>query len=136
MNEFQAAMGLCNLRYLDTEIAKRKTAVECYRQNLMGHEGLYICSPKKDVTENYSYFPVVFDGYKYTRDEISEKLSVNGIGARKYFFPLTKNFTCYKSIENGSTPVAEHISKRVLTLPLYADLSLEDVDRICKIILS
>ena len=136
MNEFQAAMGLCNLRYLDTEIAKRKTAVECYRQNLMGHEGLYICSPKKDVTENYSYFPVVFDGYKYTRDEISEKLSVNGIGARKYFFPLTKNFTCYKSIENGSTPVAEHISKRVLTLPLYADHSLEDVDRICKIILS
>ena len=139
MNEFQAAMGICNLRHLDGEIAKRKAVVERYRERLSGVEGIQLCSVQKDVESNYAYFPVVFDGYKYTRNEVYERLMEQGITARKYFYPLTNSFECYRHYPTAGvekTPVAQHLALRVLTLPLYADLSLEDVDRICDIILN
>ena len=73
-----------------------------------------------------------------TEDEVFEKLAEVGIGARKYFYPLTNSFECYRNYPTAGTektPVAQHMALRVLTLPLYADLSLEDVDRICDVIL-
>lgn len=138
MNEFQAAMGICNLRHLNDEIAKRKRVVEKYRSRLEGVEGIKLSSIQKDVESNYAYFPVVFDGYKYTRNEVFEKLAAVGIGARKYFYPLTNSFECYRNYPTAGvekTPIAQHMALRVLTLPLYADLSLEDVDEICDVIL-
>lgn len=138
MNEFQAAMGICNLRHLDGEIAKRKIVVERYRQRLSGVEGICLCQPQDGVESNYAYFPVVFDGYKYTRNEIFEMLKAQEITARKYFFPLTNSFECYRNYPTAGvekTPVAQHLALRVLTLPLYADLALEDVDKICDTIL-
>lgn len=138
MNEFQAAMGICNLRHLDEEIAKRKILVERYRERLSGVEGIKLSAVQEGVESNYAYFPVVFDGYKYTRNEVFEKLQEQGIIARKYFFPLTNSFECYRNYPTAGvekTPVAQHLALRVLTLPLYADLSLIDVDRICEVIL-
>ena len=139
MSEFQAAMGICNLRHLDSEIAKRKTVAERYRERLEGVSGIRLCRPQKDVQPNYAYFPVVFDGFRATRDEIFESLGKQGITARKYFYPLTNSFECYHDLPaagSEKTPVAAHIADRVLTLPMYADLALSDVDRICDIILS
>lgn len=138
MNEFQAAMGICNLRHLDDEIEKRKKVVEHYRSRLSNVDGIRLCAIQSGVESNYAYFPVVFDKYKLTRDEIFEKLGKEQIGARKYFFPLTNSFDCYKDYPTAGedkTPVAKFIADRVLTLPLYADLSITDVDRICDIIL-
>ena len=139
MSEFQAAMGLCNLRHLDGEIAKRKVAVMRYRERLSNVPGVYLTPEQEGVVSNYAYFPVVFDGYRYTRDEIFEKLKAEGIIARKYFYPLTNGFACYSDTPTGGedkTPVAKHIAYRVLTLPLFADLTEEDVDRICDLILN
>ena len=71
-----------------------------------------------------------------SRVEVFDKLAENNIGARKYFYPLTNTFSAFHGqFDVTETPIALHISKRVLTLPLYADLALEDVDRICEIIL-
>lgn len=136
MNEFQAAMGICNLRHIDREIEKRKAVVERYIENLSGIDGIKICKQQASIKNNYAYFPVVFDGYKLTRDQVFEALKKENIIARKYFYPLTNSFECYKGRFNSNeTPVAKYIAERVLTLPLYADLALEDVDRICNIIL-
>ncbi len=138
MNEFQAAMGICNLRHLDEEIAKRKKVVEKYRRRLDGVDGIKLSIVQNDVESNYAYFPVVFDGYKYTRNEVLEILAEANIGARKYFYPLTNSFECYRNYPTAGTektPIAQHMALRVLTLPLYADLSLDDVDRICDLIL-
>lgn len=138
MNEFQAAMGLCNLRRLDEEIGRRKKVVDRYRERLEGVEGIKLSAVQKDVESNYGYFPVVFDGYKYTRNGVFEKLAEQGIGARKYFYPLTNSFECYRNYPTAGTektPIAQYMALRVLTLPLYSDLSLEDVDRICDVIL-
>lgn len=133
MSEFHAAMGICNLRHLDECIAGRKAVVERYRENLRGVNGIILCPEQNDVKSNYAYFPVVFDGAKYTRDEAAEKLAKQGIYARKYFYPLTNDCDCY-GFNGNKTPVAKRVSESVLTLPLYPDLSLEDVDRICSII--
>lgn len=138
MSEFQAAMGLCNLRHLDDEIAKRRNVTLRYRLHLAGVEGIALCDKQADVEQNYAYFPVVFDRKVFgsDRDEVFAALEENGIGARKYFYPLTNSFNCFHgAFDPGTTPVALEISKNVLTLPLYPDLSMEDVDRISEIVL-
>lgn len=138
MNEFCAAMGLCNLRHVDEEIAKRRAVVERYREHLEGVDGLRLNVQQPEVRSNYAYFPVVFDENLFgaSRNEVMDALAQNGIGARKYFYPLTNTFECFHGkYDVDATPVALHVAKRVLTLPLYADLSMEDVDRICKIVL-
>ena len=102
-------------------------------------EGLQLNASQPEVKSNYAYFPVVFEEKVFgaSRAEVFDRLAENGIGARKYFYPLTNTFSCFhRAYDVNETPVALHISKRVLTLPLYADLALEDVDRICEIILS
>ena len=138
MNEFCAAMGICNLRHVDEEIAKRKIVVERYKSYLEGINGLQLSPVQNDVKSNYAYFPVVFDEKVFgaSRNEVFAALAEHGIGARKYFYPLTNSFECFHGeYDINETPVALKISKRVLTLPLYADISLEDVDRICDIVL-
>ena len=137
MNEFQAAMGICNLRHLEDEIEMRKAVVQTYIERLSDVDGIKLSKQPLSVKSNYAYFPVVFDGYKLDRDEIVMKLKEKNIFARKYFYPLTNTFECYQDrFDVNKTPVAEYIADRVLTLPLYADLALEDVNRICDIILN
>lgn len=139
MNEFVAAMGLCTLRHVDCEIAKRRIVVECYRENLSGVEGIQLPPEQANVTPNFAYFPIVIDEkiFGATRNEVFEILAKNNIFARKYFYPLTSAFDCFHGeYDIHQTPVAVRISKRVLTLPLYADLDVNDVKRTCKIIRS
>ncbi len=138
MNEFCAAMGLCNLRHLDDEIKKRKAAFERYMSRLSDVAGLQLNPVQENVTPNYAYFPVIFDPdvFGESRDSVCERLADNDIYARKYFYPLTNSFECFKGkYDPDLTPVAKRISEQVLTLPLYADLALSDIDRICDIIL-
>ena len=138
MNEFQAAMGICNLRHIDQEIEKRKKVVERYRKNLEGVSGIRLNSIRDDVDSNYAYFPVLFDEEKFgaTRNEVCDYLKSNHILTRKYFYPLTNTFECYRTQYSADdTPIALKVSKRILTLPLYADLELSDVDRICDLIM-
>lgn len=138
MNEFAAAMGLCNLRHINEEILKRKKVFEQYISNLKDVPGIKLISFKDNVKPNYAYFPVVFDKEVFgkNRDEIMDILSKNEIYTRKYFYPLITDFACYnKEYDSSLTPVAKEISENVLTLPMYADLDISDVDRICNIIL-
>ncbi len=136
MNEFEAVMGICNLRHLDGEIAKRKLVGDRFTERLSGVKGIKLIEPEEGLVWNYAYYPVLFDGYKENRDEIKEKLEKENIFPRKYFYPITTRFACYAG-KYGSLdlPVSAHAADVVLTLPMYADLSLEDADRICDVIL-
>lgn len=139
MNEFQASMGLCNLRHVEHNIEKRKRIVDRYREHLEGVPGLQLNPVQKKVKPNYAYFPVIFDEKEFgaSRNEVFEALEKEDIYARKYFYPLTNTFDCFHcKYDVNLTTTALHISKRVLTLPLYSELALEDVDRICRIVLS
>jgi len=136
MNEFQAAMGLCNLRHVDGEIAKRKALAMRYRERLSGVKGIRLCKEQPGVRYNYAYMPVVFDGYGADRDQIFERLKEHNIFARKYFYPCINRYECYRDrFRAEDTPVAQRIASQVLTLPLYADLATRVVDEICDLIL-
>jgi len=135
MNEFQAAMGLCNLRNVDEDIKKREKVYNRYIEQLSGIDGLKLPIIQKGVESNYSYFPVVFDSFSLSRNETYEELKKQNIITRKYFYPLISDLKCYKSkFTPNHTPVAKHIAENILTFPIYSDLNLEDVDKICTII--
>lgn len=138
LSEFHAAMGLCNLKHVDTEIEKRKKVAERYAMHLEGINGLKLLPEIQGLKRNYAYYPVIFqDSFGMDRNQIADRLSRHNIYGRKYFYPITSKFSCYKGkFIIQETPIAEDISNRVLCLPMYADLSLDDVDRICNIILS
>lgn len=138
LSEFHAAMGICNLAHYDEICLGRKQVVERYRKNLRDISGLKVLPAQKGVKENYAYFPIVIDECKFgeNREAIYNRLKENGIYARRYFYPLTSDFLCYKSsFQKYDTPVAKGIANSVLTLPLYDSLSMEEVDKICDIII-
>ena len=139
MNEFCAAMGLCNLRHIDEEISKRKMVADRYRERLENIPGITLNKVQDGVKYNYAYFPVFFDEsvLGVNRDDIKLSLEKEGIYPRKYFYPLANAFAAYgNKYDPSETPVAKRISESVLTLPLYADLDLSVVDQICYIIQS
>lgn len=137
MNEFEAAMGICNLRHIDEEIAKRRVIGDYFKERLEGVDGIKLINAESGLEWNYAYFPVIFDGYKESRDQIKAKLEVEDIFARKYFYPITTKFACFADIYGSlDLPIAQHAAESVLTLPMYAELSIEEADRICKIILA
>lgn len=136
MNEFECAMGICNLRHFEEEVSKRETAYRTYRECLDGVDGIRFIADQAGITKNYSYMPVFFDGYKYDRNTVQKLLAENGIFARKYFYPLVPDLEAYNTDFCGTDyPVAYHAAETVLCLPMYADLSADDVKRICSIIL-
>lgn len=138
MNEFCAAMGLCNLRHINEEIEKRKIIFEYYFEILSDIPGLILPSKQDGVELNYSYFPIVIDESKChtNRDEVVNALLKNGVVARKYFYPLTCDFECYKELyADVEVPIAKITSQRIITLPLYAELPIRIVQLICEIII-
>lgn len=138
MDEFRAAMGICNLRNIEDCIAARGTVFKRYNERLSGVKGIKLMKEQSDVTPNYAYYAVLFDREEFgeSRDEVYDRLKKNDIFARKYFYPAINEMDCYANENFGVTPIAGEISRKVLTLPMYADLTIEDVDRICDIILN
>ena len=139
MNEFAAVMGLCNLMHIEENIEKRRLIEERYRENLTDILGIRLLKKQQNVKENYAYFPIVVEEHLFGADRqtVKDKLEKYNIFVRKYFYPLTSDMDCYKGrFDSTYTPIAKWTSERVLTLPMYADLSLDDVDKICEIIYS
>ncbi|TCL59374.1 dTDP-4-amino-4,6-dideoxygalactose transaminase [Kineothrix alysoides] len=137
MDEFRAIMGLCNLKYVDQEARKRELIVSTYQKELNGINGIRYFDKQKSVRPNYSYFPIIIDENKYgiCRDDLYDRLKEYGIFTRKYFYPLVSNTECYsKNYYYKNLEIASNISERVLTLPLYSELSIENVKRICGLI--
>lgn len=138
LNEFCAAMGICNLRHLDEWISLRRGLSEHYDARLGAVPGIRLRKVQPGVEHNYIYYPVIFDGYKYDRDRIFNMLCEQGIVPRKYFYPITNDFECYRGrpgFDSSLTPTAKHLGDCVLTLPLYTEMAHETVDRVCDIIL-
>jgi dTDP-4-amino-4,6-dideoxygalactose transaminase len=136
MNEFQAAMGLCNLDFVDESISSRKVLHERYVERL---SGLPVAFQKIVASKyNFSYMPVLFES-SAERDSVYSFLSERGIKPRKYFFPLTVNFDYFKKaevdlVEKYGLENAERIADRILCLPLYPSLEVSKVDFIASLI--
>lgn len=137
MTEVAAVMGICNMKIIDSALKRRSEIFNCYNTRLGNIDGLQLICEQKGVETNYSYYPIVVNSEKLgtNRDKLAQKLNEYGIFPRKYFYPLTSAFESYRDrFPIGETPIAEKIAQDVLVLPLYADLSIEDCNKICDII--
>ncbi|MBK1813065.1 DegT/DnrJ/EryC1/StrS family aminotransferase [Clostridium sp. YIM B02505] len=137
MNEFQAAMGLINLKYVDGQIANRRRIAKIYRENLKEVSGIRYLNDLKNVKHNYAYFPIIIDETKLgiDRNQLYDRLREFNVITRKYFYPLITDFDCYKGLYNDNDLMnAKYVADRVLTLPIYGELSEEDALKITKLI--
>ena len=127
MNEFQAAMGICNLPLLKQEIIQRKQIAHKYVEELSRIDGIIVPVYKSNIEYNYSYFPILINHPTISRDEVYESLKDKGINAKKYFYPLVTDYACYKGKYDHNLPISRLISEHVLCLPLYGQMSQEEV---------
>lgn len=134
MNEFEAAMGIINLDFVDDAIFKRKILYEKYLECLeeLESEGrVKLVRPKNNVKYNYAYFTVKFNSFE-EKQHIFNKLPEYNVYSKRYFYPPCNEFPAYDFDKN--TPIAKEISNTILSLPLYLDLTCRDVEQICEII--
>lgn len=139
MSEFNAALGLVQLKHVQAAIARRAAIEARYRERLAGVPGLRMLTPPPGATRNHSYFPVLVGAaFPLSRDELFQRLRDEGIVARRYFHPLISDFPMYRGLPSADRrrlPVAAAASAQVLCLPIYPALSDEDVDRVAAIVL-
>lgn len=138
LNEVQALMGELLLPRIPAIISARKLVYERYRERLVGLRGIKMVPVlPSDVSYNYAYLPVEVEAKEFgmTRDGLYETLKRYNVFARRYFYPLIPDLACYQKHQPiDPLTTARHVAERILTLPIYHDLELDDVDRICEII--
>jgi dTDP-4-amino-4,6-dideoxygalactose transaminase len=130
MNEFQAAMGLCVLDEIETIMEKRQFLWNRYDERLKNYFQLQKRNP--EATNNYSYFPILFEDEKSLLCAKRE-LNNNDINPRRYFYPSLDTLAFLSSPNNMA--ISRDISKRILCIPIYPDLSTDDQDKVIKILL-
>jgi dTDP-4-amino-4,6-dideoxygalactose transaminase len=138
MNEFQAALGLLQLRDIDAAIERRRAIGARYRAALAGARGIRCVPQAGDAVNNHSYFPILVDpAYPLERDTLYAYLKAHGVHGRRYFHPLITEFPMYRGLPSAGAanlPVATRIAQQVICLPIYPALSDADVDRVCTLI--
>lgn len=138
MSEFNAALGLLQLKYINHAIARRKEIDMAYRKRLKGVKGISCLNDTADIVANYAYFPILIEaGYPISRDDVYQKLKDNGINPRRYFYPLISDFPMYRGLPSShkeNLPVATAAAQQVLCLPIYPDLGMLVVDEISSLI--
>jgi dTDP-4-amino-4,6-dideoxygalactose transaminase len=131
-------MGLQVLEHLPTIINRRREIDGRYRTRLRTIPGIRVPElPPSDVDYNFAYFPVEIEAAEFgmSRDELYTALKGYNVFTRRYFYPLLTDFSCYRHLTVvDPLEVARGVAERILTLPIYDSLALEDVDRICDII--
>ncbi len=131
MNEFQASMGLCILDDLDLIISKRKNVFEFYKKYLP-NDIIFTKYDNKNIHYNYIYMIIKHPN----RDKIKNDLLVKNVSSRPYFYPICSEFTLIKKLYgNIEMPIALNLSKEVLAIPMYSELTENDVEYISKIII-
>lgn len=130
-SEFHAAMGLINLKYIQDIHHQRQLISERYNEKLLNFKAF---RPQwhPEASENFAYYPLVLESEEFLL-KVKSLLDANEIFTRRYFYPSLANTLPYLEPENFE--VTDEISKRVLCLPLYYDLTVEEVDLICRLML-
>jgi dTDP-4-amino-4,6-dideoxygalactose transaminase len=138
MSEFNAALGLLQLKYIGQALARRKEIDAEYRERLKGVKGIYCLNDAGEKVANYAYFTILVKAdYPISRDDLYQKLKDNGIHPRRYFYPLISDFPMYRglpSAQRENLPVATAAAQQVLCLPIYPDLDMSVVDEITRFI--
>jgi len=134
MSEFNAALGLLQLKYIDDALARRKEIDAGYRSRLRGVKGIRCLDGAGENVANYAYFPVLVQSdFPLRRDDLYQKLKDRGIHPRRYFYPLISDFPMYRGLPSAhkeNLPVATAAAQQVMCLPIHPDLEMSVVDEI------
>ena len=134
MSEFNAALGLLQLKYIDQALARRKAIDNAYRERLNRIRGVRCLKDAGEKIANYAYFPILVESdYPITRDDLCQRFKDIGIYTRRYFYPLISDFPMYRDLPsaNGDNlSVAVAAAQNVLCLPIYPDLEMPVVESI------
>ena len=140
MSEFNAALGLLQLKGIDAALQKREAVDTRYRKALSAVKGIRCQPPPSEGVSNYAYFPILVQlDYPLSRDALYQKMLDQGIVARRYFYPLISDFPMYRgmpSAAHANLPVARSLAEQVICLPIYPGLAMTDLDRIAGLIAS
>mgnify|MGYP005994623181 CR=1 FL=1 len=128
MSELQGAMGLTVLPHIDEIFMNRKKVVDYYNNNLE-FNSISKMLLRKDTEWNYSYYPVIFQSEDKLL-EVKKILNENDIFPRRYFYPSLNTLNYVKEV---AMPISECIASRIMCLPLYSSLNMDDVSQICLI---
>ena len=136
MNEFVAIMGLCNLRHVEKVFEERKKRNDYYEERLRDVKGIRFFSRNKGANNNYGYFPILVENdFGSSRDDLYDILKENDIYSRKYFYPLASDQACFKNMyRKMKLDCARQLAQKVLVLPLYENLEMENLEKIVGII--
>lgn len=138
MSEFNAALGLLQLEYVDQAIARRRDIDRTYRTSLADVKGIRCVERGSQTHDNHAYFPILVEPeYPLSRDDFYERLRGHGIHGRRYFYPLISDFPMYRGLQSATRanlPVAAGIAEKVICLPIYPNLAESDQNRICELI--
>lgn len=138
MSEINAAFGLLQLKHVDEAIAQRKEIDTLYRKNLNGIKGIELLPGSGEQVMNYSYFPIlVNEDYPLSRDALYAKLKSHGINGRRYFYPLITDFSMYRDFPSAriqNLPHSNSAASRVMCLPIYPLLAIDELNRITDLI--
>lgn len=134
MSEFNAALGMLQLQYIDQVFARRQEIDAFYRKLLADVDGIRCLQDAGETVANYSYFPVLVDAeYPLSRDELYQKLKSQNIFARRYFYPLISDFPMYRGLRSAHRSnllVATDVASKVLCLPIYPALQPNEQEQI------
>ena len=142
LDEIRAAIGRIMLNYVEGERQKRIALHKIYNEELSSVEGLKLMPVvAENVKLNYQYYVIRIDEkiFGRSRDEVYDKFKNFNVYTRKYFHPLCSDYTCYRQLNSSraeNLPVASLVGKQVLSLPMYGELSENDVRKICTILKS
>ena len=140
MSEMQALMGTQLLKYIEESITTHSKITELYRHRLKEVPGIRLVpNPSPEIRHNHAYMPIEVDEHEFgmSCETLYKNLRKYNVYARRYFYPLICDYACYRSVSiKDPLTVARRVSDRILTLPIYNDLQLSDVDAICEIIMS
>jgi dTDP-4-amino-4,6-dideoxygalactose transaminase len=138
MSEFNAALGLLQLKHIEAALKQRGEIDRRYRARLRDVPGIRLLKAAPGCELNFGYFPIlVQDSFPISRDELYDRMRAAGVHPRKYFFPLISEFPMYRGLPSASREnlsVATQASRQVLCLPIYPSLTAEDVDQVCDLI--
>lgn len=139
IDEVRAAYGLLNLKQVDAAIEVRHQVAVRYREALRDVKGIRVMEDIPGVRHNYAYFPIFIDAEEYgmTRDELYFKMKEQDVLGRRYFYPLISEFSTYRGLDSArpeNLPIAHRLADSVICLPMYHNLTDNDVERILELI--
>jgi len=139
MAEVNAAMGLTNLEQIDSFIETNLINYGVYKAKLANTPGVELIAYDDNEFNNYQYVIISIDQTSsgFSRDELKEYLSSNGVKARRYFYPGCHKMEPYSSLYPNSgkrLPITESFSQRVLALPTGTQINRDQVAIVCDLI--